>query len=188
MSSKALARKIRKLEARLVRQHQKLGELKRRRPPEPVANYTLAGPTGPVKLSALFGSHKDLIVVHNMGRRCPYCTMWADGYNGLRPHLENRAAFAVVSPDSLKVQQAFAQSRGWKFRMLSGKDSAFAADMGFMDGRQSLPGVSAFRRKGNKIYRIASAPFGPHDPFCATWHFFDLLADGVGDWSPKFQY
>jgi predicted dithiol-disulfide oxidoreductase (DUF899 family) len=188
MSSKTLTRKIRKLEARLVRQHQKLGELKRRRPPEPVANYTLAGPTGPVKLSALFGSHKDLIVVHNMGRRCPYCTMWADGYNGLRPHLENRAAFAVVSPDSVKVQQAFAQSRGWKFRMLSGKDSVFAADMGFMDGRQPLPGVSTFRRKGNKIYRIASAPFGPYDPFCATWHFFDLLADGVGDWSPKFQY
>lgn len=156
MSSKALTRKIRKLEARLVRQHKKLGELKRRRPPEQVANYTLAGPTGPVKLSALFGSHKDLIVVHNMGRRCPYCTMWADGYNGLRPHLENRAAFA--------------------------------ADMGFMNGRQPLPGVSAFRRKGNKIYRIASAPFGPYDPFCATWHFFDLLADGVGDWSPKFQY
>ena len=91
MSSKALARKIRKLEARLVRQHKKLGELKRRRPPEQVANYTLAGPTGPVKLSALFGSHKDLIVVHNMGRRCPYCTMWADGYNEVLKQKETRA-------------------------------------------------------------------------------------------------
>ena len=107
------ARKIRKLEARLVRHHRKLGELKRRRPPEPVEDYALIGPGGPVKLSALFDGHCDLIIVHNMGRRCPYCTMWADGYNGLRPHLENRAAFAVVSPDSLKVQQAFAQSRGW---------------------------------------------------------------------------
>lgn len=188
MSSQTLVRKIRKLEARLVRQHQKLGELKRKRPPEPVGDYTLTGLGGPAKLSTLFGGHRDLIVVHNMGRRCPYCTMWADGYNGLLPHLENRAAFVVVSPDPPKVQQAFAKSRGWKFRMLSGRGSAFTADMGFMNGRDPLPGVSAFRRKGKKTYRIASAPFGPYDPFCAAWHFFDLLSGGVGDWAPKFRY
>ena len=69
MSSKTLARKIRKLEARLVRHHQKLGQLKRRRAPEPVKDYTLSGPGGPVKLSSLFDGHRDLIVVHNMGRR-----------------------------------------------------------------------------------------------------------------------
>jgi predicted dithiol-disulfide oxidoreductase (DUF899 family) len=188
MSARAHARKIRQLEAALVRRHRKLGEYRRRRPPEPVKNYTLAGPAGPVKLSSLFGRRRDLVVVHNMGRTCPYCTMWADGYNGLLPHLEDRAAFAVVSPDPPKVQQAFARRRGWKFRMVSAQGSKFTADLGFMDGDDPLPGVSGFRRKGEKIYRIASASFGPFDPFCAAWHFFDLLAGGVGDWAPRFRY
>ncbi|HJT09252.1 MAG TPA: DUF899 family protein, partial [Candidatus Nitrosotalea sp.] len=43
-----------------------------------------------VNLSKLFGKKKDLIIVHNMGKTCPYCTMWADGFNGLLPHLEDR--------------------------------------------------------------------------------------------------
>jgi hypothetical protein len=72
--------------------------------------------------------------------------------------------------------------------MLSAKDSDFTADLGFMDGKDPLPGVSAFHRKGRQIFRTASAPFGPYDPYCGTWHFFDLLAEGVGDWAPKFRY
>ena len=34
-----------------------------------------------IKLSQLFGTKKDLILVHNMGKSCPYCTMWAEGVN-----------------------------------------------------------------------------------------------------------
>jgi hypothetical protein len=60
--------------------------------------------------------------------------------------------------------------------------------MGFMDGDNPQPGVSTFRKTGRKITRVASAPFGPFDPFCAVWHFFALLAGGVGNWQPKFRY
>jgi len=188
MKPKALSKKIRRLESKLARQEEKLGALKRKLPPAEVKDYELSGPDGPVRLSALFGEKRDLIVVHNMGRACPYCTMWADGYNGLVPHLGDRAAFVVVSPDAPKAQQAFAQKRGWKFRLLSGRGSTFTEDMGFKSSDGWLPGVSTFRRAGKKIYRVASAPFGSFDPFCATWHFFNLLADGVDGWSPKYRY
>jgi len=40
-----------------------------------------------VRLSSLFGSNKDLILIHNMGRQCSYCTMWADGFNGVLDHM-----------------------------------------------------------------------------------------------------
>ena len=122
-------KKIRALEASLVRQQEKLAALKRRQPRESVADYTLATTRGPVKLSALFGGKRDLIVVHNMGRQCRYCTMWADGFNGLYPHLADRAAFVVISPDSPAVQKKFAASRGWRFPMASGQGSTFIHDM-----------------------------------------------------------
>ena len=41
-----------------------------------------------------------------MGRGCSYCTLWADGFNGLRHHFEDRAAFVVVSPDTPEQQKA----------------------------------------------------------------------------------
>ena len=189
MKKSSATRKIRALESALVRQQEKLATLKRRQPREPVADYTLAGPQGPVKLSALFGGRRDLIVVHNMGRSCRYCTMWADGFNGLRAHLGDRAAFVVVSPDPVKVQRKFAASRGWKFPMYSGEGSTFIKDMGFLPKPdQPWPGVSTFHRARGKIHRVASAPFGPFDAFCATWPFFALLAGGVAGWQPKYRY
>ena len=189
MKPKALRKKIAKLEEALVNHNEHLAELKRRLPPELVKDYFLSGPDGKVRLSELFRGKRDLIVIHNMGRSCPYCTMWADGFNGLRHHFANRAGFAVVSPDAVRTQQQFAQSRGWGFPMYSGKGSTFIKDMGYLPkANEPMPGVSTFRRKGAKIYRIATAPFGPFDQFCATWPLFALLDGGVGDWAPKFRY
>jgi predicted dithiol-disulfide oxidoreductase (DUF899 family) len=42
--------------------------------PEEVANYEFATPEGTLPLSALFGGKPDLIVIHNMGASCAYCT------------------------------------------------------------------------------------------------------------------
>ena|SRR3989441_11641217 len=142
-----------------------------------------------VKLSDLFGSKEDLILIHNMGNRCSHCTMWADGFNGVVDHLEDRAAFVVVSPDSPETQKAFATSRGWKFRMLSAKGSSFAKDMGFETKGEADPGVSVFQKtKDGKILRVAKDKFGPGDPYCVVWHFFDLLPNGDNGWLPKFKY
>src|SRR5688500_19325814 len=80
----------------------------------PVEDYELIGSDdAPVRLSELFGEKDDLIDVHNMGKHCAYCTAWADGFNGVVQHLEDRAAFVVVSPDSPATQNEFAASRGW---------------------------------------------------------------------------
>ena len=93
-----------------------------------------------------------------MGRACTYCTLWADGFNGVHRHLENRAGFVVVSPDPLDVQREFAESRGWKFRMASGQGSTFIEDMGFKSEKGWTPGVSTFYRDKGKITRVARHP------------------------------
>lgn len=156
--------------------------------PEEVRDYELSGPQGKVRLSALFGDKDTLFVIHNMGAGCPYCTLWADGFNGVFDHLRNRAAFVVSSPDAPDKQRKFASGRGWRFPIVSHQGTTFAADMGYMAEGRPAPGVSVFKRKGDKIVRVADTSFGPGDDFAGIWHLFDLLPEGADGWSPRFSY
>lgn len=179
------------LEERLDDIREELASVQRERDPEAVDGYEFERTTGGrVSLSDLFGDRDDLIVVHNMGRSCPYCTMWADGFEGLRPHLEDRAAFVVSTPDDPGCLRAFAENRGWGFDLVSTRGTTFAADMGFeTEDGDPTPGVSTFHRtEDDEVVRVARRSFGPGDEFCATYPLFDLLLDGRGDWRPRLQY
>lgn len=158
-----------------------------------ISPYTfhLAPSGAPATLAQLFGAKRDLIVVHNMGARCAYCTMWADGYAGLYKHISDRAAFVVASPDEPAAAAAFASARHWPFPVLSTSGSTFHFDMGF--GRADggiMPGISAFHKRDDAtiVRSPRSQEFGPGDPFCPAWPMFDLLEGGAGDWQPKLQY
>jgi predicted dithiol-disulfide oxidoreductase (DUF899 family) len=157
--------------------------------PQPVDDHVFETLSGSTTLSALFEGHDDLIVIHNMGSTCAYCTMWADGYSGLYPHLRQRAAFVVASPDTPRTQAKFAASRGWRFPMVSDKAAAFAARMGYAteEGR-CLPGISIFRQRGKQIVRVNDAASRPHDDFCAVWHLFDLLPTGTERFAPSLSH
>lgn len=155
--------------------------------PEEVRDYVFANPDGAVRLCELFGGKPDLILIHNMGRACPSCTLWADGFNGVYHHLASRAAFVVASPDTPEIQKKFAASRGWRFPMVSHCGTDFAADMGYRSADGGwLPGLSILRRDADRMFRVADAGFRPGDDFCTLWHIFDLLPSGVGDWQPSF--
>jgi predicted dithiol-disulfide oxidoreductase (DUF899 family) len=157
--------------------------------PQEVADYEFKAPEGTVRLSELFGGHEDLMVVHNMGSSCAGCTLWADGYNGIHHHVITRTAFVVSSPDPPAVQQKFAASRGWKFRMVSHMGTTFAADMGYRPDKGGWrPGISVFKLAGQKILRVSDVGWSPGDDFCTLWHFFDLLPEGPAGWSPKLSY
>ena len=170
----------------------KLSEARRRRMPEPISDYRFAASTGErVGLSDLFGDKDDLIVIHNMGTGCVYCTLWADGFVSMLPHLENRAAFVLVSPDEPARQRAFAESRGWPFRIVSAQGTTFTQDMGYseQDGSHVMPGFSALHKNPDgSIERTGHDQFGPGDDYAPVWRFFDALKGGVGDWGPKYQY
>ncbi|TAL03167.1 MAG: DUF899 domain-containing protein [Rhodospirillaceae bacterium] len=154
-----------------------------------VEDYAFETANGPMHLSELFGEHKDLLVVHNMGAACPACTMWADGYNGVHHHIVTRTAFVVSSPDAPAAQKKFAEGRGWKFPMISHQGTTFAADMGYRSPEGKWrPGISAFKGEGKKILRVSDTELGPGDDFCSVWHMFDLLPEGAAGWRPKFQY
>ncbi|MHB8638009.1 MAG: DUF899 family protein [Fimbriimonadaceae bacterium] len=173
---------------------QRLAEARKRRAHEPVEDYVFKGvDDGDIRLTELFGDKADLIMVHNMGTGCRHCTMWADGFTGLVPHLQDRAAFVVCSPDKPDVQKKFAAKRNWNFKMVSAHDNSFIRDMGFWQDSGPYPGpwpgVSTFHRGvDGRIYRVAKTHFNPNDDFCAVWPFLDMLEDGSNGWEPKYSY
>jgi predicted dithiol-disulfide oxidoreductase (DUF899 family) len=188
--SKAV-QEISKAEKALQEARKKVSDLRRKMGHKMVPDYTLKDPEGhSVTLSSLFGTKDDLIIIHNMGRSCPYCTLWADGLMGFKKHLENRAGFALVSHDRPSVLREFASGRGWNFKYLSNDGGPFTKDMGFQDEKGNpQPGVSTFHREPNgTIKRISHAFFGPGDDFCSIWHMFDMLKDGPNGWEPKYSY
>lgn len=182
-----------RLEKEISERRDQLNALKRSVAATVDKAYSFVRNEGDISLSDLFGDKDDLILVHNMGRRCPYCTMWGDGLNGLLPHLANRASFIVVSPDSPDVQKEFAESRGWRFPMVSDSTGDFTRDMGYLTEQNGqtywLPGYSTFHREADgTIKRVAADFFGPGDNYCGAWHMFDLLDAGPGDWQPAIRY
>jgi len=179
--------RIEQIETRLMALKKELSEARRARPHEPVEDWELRDTWGaPVRLSELFGEHRDLIVVHNMGRGCKYCSLWADGLAGFAKHWPTRCAFVLCSNDPPTVARDFAAQRGWPYRVVSGATSGFAKAMGFTGADGSPhPGASAFRRlDDDRIVRTGRTPFGPGDDFCAVWPLFDMLDGGVGAWEP----
>jgi len=189
-------KRIAELGREIMEKAQELHRLRLQQPPEAVEDFVLAGPDGDaLRLSDLFGDRKDLIVVHNMGAGCPYCTLWADSFNGLRAYFEDRTAFVVVSPDEPERQKGFAESRGWKFRMASDRDLRFTKAMGFWGsygegagGEGPWPGFSTFRKgEDGSVERVASDFFGPGDLYLGLWHMFSVLDRGVDGWQPAFN-
>ena len=84
----------------------------------------------PVLLSELFEDPaKPLLLMHFMfgkaqSQPCPMCTAWADGYDGVLPHLRQRVNFAVFCAGDPAVLEAWGRERGWRnVRVVSAADS-----------------------------------------------------------------
>lgn len=157
-----------------------------------------------VRLSELFvDPAKPLVLMQFMyGKKqtkpCPMCTLWADGYDGIVPHLAQRANFAVLVAGDAGTFGAYGRSRGWRsFRAVSAADSDLKRRLGFeeVDGAQH-PGVSVFTRRtdGTLVHAYSQCAwyggqeFRGMDLLSPLWHFLDLTPDGRGDWMPRRSY
>jgi predicted dithiol-disulfide oxidoreductase (DUF899 family) len=180
---------ITELEARIAELQVRLGELRAAAAPEgEVPDFEFEGRHGPLRLSQLFAGRERLFAIHNMGVACRWCTLWADGLNGLLPHLEDRHAVVLLSKDPPELQQRFAHSRGWRFPMASHGGGAYLRDQSVLPGGGNMPGVVVYRRQGDRILRQAAAPFGPGDLYCALWPLLSLAGLAAEAWGPQYRY
>lgn len=179
---------IQKVEAEIFELTQKLEKLRKENKPAAVKNYSFTDLAGEVSLLELFGDKDKLLVIHNMGQGCRYCTLWADGLNGLLPHLEDQFSVVLVSKDTPEVQRKFANSRGWRYRMASHGGGSYIQEQSVAPGKDNMPGIVFYERSGNSISKKNSSVFGPGDLFCPQWHILSLAGIGLEDWNPQYNY
>jgi predicted dithiol-disulfide oxidoreductase (DUF899 family) len=166
--------------------------------------YSFDGPSGPATLSDLFGPRQQLIVQHFMfapewEKPCKSCSFWADGYNGIVPHLEQRDTrlVAVSRAPRAKLQQR-ARRMGWTFPWYSSGEGDFSYDFAVSfrpddlargpvsynyasrEMKMSdLPGISAFYKdEDGAIYHTYSSFARGLDMMNAAYHYLDLTALG----------
>ena len=153
-----------------------------------VADYRFASGEGEVSLLDLFAGRDTLLAIHNMGQGCRYCTVWADGFNGFLPHLENAMSVVLLSKDPPEVQRRFANSRGWRFRLASHGGGAYIREQTVVEGQDNYPGAVVYKRDGDRVLRYNACVFGPGDIYCSLWSLLALAGMGAEDWMPQFSY
>ena len=179
---------LEKAEKALFELTQEVARLRQEAEPRPVKNYVFQGTEGEVTLDDLFGSNDGLFLIHNMGQGCRFCTLWADGLNGFVSHLESRFSLALVSKDSPEIQRQMANSRGWRFRMVSHGGGEYIKEQSVQEGVNNVPGLVFYAREGGSIMRRNSVVFGPGDEFCSMWNILSLAGIGEESWIPQYQY
>ena len=182
------AKKIIDLERKIGELTAELTALRRASPGTPVPDYTFQTQDGEATLRDLFGDRDQLLAIHNMGQGCRYCTLWADGFNGLLPHLESAVAVVLVSKDPPEAQRRFANSRGWRFRLASHGGGDYIREQGVLQDGSNDPGAVLYRRDGDAVLRRNACVFGPDDLYCAMWGLLGLAGLDATDWTPQYSY
>lgn len=185
--------RITALQKEIFEKQKEINQLKLEQKPELVKNYTFQDKDGnAINLKELFNGTDELLLIHNMGKSCVYCTMWADVISGMHHIISNRVKIVLTTPDDVATMKAFAENRNWKMPYFSYHGTDFSKDLGFAydkEGRRwYMPGVSALILKEDNIFRTAYDFFGPGDMYCPPWQLFELLPRGNNGWQPKYVY
>ncbi len=183
-----MTQSILELEMKIMELTAELRQLQRDLPGEEVKDYKFDTVDGSRSLSELFAGKNKLLLIHNMGQACRYCTLWGDGINPYVAHLETAMSVVMVSKDAPEVQRNFANSRQWRMRMASHGGGEYMQDQVAANGMGNMPGAVVYEQLDGKIYRKASTYFGPSDLYCSQWHFLGLAGIDIGDWTPQYSY
>ena len=176
------------IEKQLFELTTRLNELRKNNSGTEVKNYRFSTLDGDATLLDLFGDKDRLLVIHNMGQGCRYCTLWADGFNGFLPHLESAMSVVLVSRDSPELQRTFANSRNWRFRLASHGGGEYIREQTVMDGQANMPGAVVYERNGDRITRKNAAVFGPGDLYCSIWNLLGMAGLNESNWTPQYRY
>jgi predicted dithiol-disulfide oxidoreductase (DUF899 family) len=130
----AARKKLLVKEKALTRLTDKLARERRALPWEAVTkDYVFDGPNGTETLSQLFDGRSQLVVYHFMfgpdwDAGCPHCSRWADNFNGIVAHLNQRdVTMIAVSRAPYAKLTAYRQRMGWSFKWVS----SFGTDFNF---------------------------------------------------------
>jgi predicted dithiol-disulfide oxidoreductase (DUF899 family) len=192
-------------EKELTRLRDKLSEQRRKLPWEKVGKeYAFNGPQGKQTLAELFDGRSQLVVYHFMfhpdwDAGCPHCSRWADNFNGVVVHLNQRdVTMIAVSRAPYAKLAAYRERMGWSFKWMSSFETDFNFDFNvsftadevarkkaFYNFKLQNPevgereGVSVFfkDRKGG-VFRTYSTFARGIDMLNVDYHYLDIVPKG----------
>jgi len=167
-------------------------------------NYVFDTPGGKKTLADLFAGRGQLIIYHFMfgpewNEGCPSCSMIADGFDGVLPHIQQRdVSFTAISRAPLAKLEAFKKRLGWRFPWASsyGTDFNFDFCASFTKEEQAkgkvnynfdrvefpsteAPGVSVFAKDGlGNVFHTYSCYARGTENLLNTYNFLDLVPKG----------
>jgi predicted dithiol-disulfide oxidoreductase (DUF899 family) len=183
----------------------KLGQQQRDMPWVSVdKEYLFVGPNGKQTLSDLFDGRTQLIVYHfmydpNWDAGCPSCSFWADNFNGIVVHLNQRdvTMIAVSRAPYSKIEE-YKKRMGWNFKWVSSYDNDFNFDYHVSFTPEELSKKKAFynynlqdthspEREGVSVFYKDTAGHVFHtysayargiDVLNVAYHYLDLVPKG----------
>jgi predicted dithiol-disulfide oxidoreductase (DUF899 family) len=190
-------------EKEFTRQRDELSRQRRELPWERVEKeYVFDGPNGKVSLADAFDGRSQLIVYHFMfppewEAGCPHCSFWADNFNEIIVHLNQRdATMVAISRAPREKLDAFEKRMGWSFTWLSSgsNDFNYDFDASFTPEQSKEPvfnygtmapggtdreGMSVFyKNERGEIFHTYSAYARGIDMFNTAYHYLDVCPKG----------
>jgi predicted dithiol-disulfide oxidoreductase (DUF899 family) len=192
-------------EKEFTRLRDELSRQRRELPWEKVEkDYVFDGPNGKETLNDLFEGRSQLIVYHFMfdpawDEGCPHCSFWADNFNEVIVHLNQRdVTMVAVSRAPLEKLNAYRKRMGWSFKWVSSFASDFNRDYGVSftpeevarkeafynfriqnPGKTEREGVSVFYKNAmGAMFRTYSAYARGIDLMNTAYNYLDLAPKG----------
>ena len=191
-------------EKEVTRLRDRLSQERRDLPWERVdKSYIFDGPGGRETLADLFAGRSQLVVYHFMFHPdweagCPSCSLFADSFNGIVVHLEQRGVtFVAVSRASFSKLDAYRTRMGWSFKWVSSAGSDFNRDYQVSFTPQEvakgegyynyvtqrlfgteMPGASVFYKDPAGVFHTYSTYGRGLDAFMVNYQFLDVVPKG----------
>ena len=191
-------------EKELTRLRDRLSQERRDLPWERVDKaYIFDGPDGKETLADLFAGRSQLVVYHflfhpDWEAGCPSCSLFADSFNGIVVHLEQRdVTFVAVSLALFGKLDAYRTRMGWSFKWVSSAGSDFNRDYQVSFTPQEvakgegyynyvtqrlfgteMPGASVFYKDPAGVFHTYSTYGRGLDAFMVNYQFLDVLPKG----------
>jgi predicted dithiol-disulfide oxidoreductase (DUF899 family) len=166
--------------------------------------YVFEGASGNKTLTELFAGRGQLIVYHFMfdpswHEGCPSCSFWADNFNGIIVHLNQRdVSLAAISRAPFAQFAPFQKRMGWSFEWVSSFGTDFNTDYhvsftpeqvargeavyNYAPNKTSmseLPGISVFCKAPDEtIFHTYSCYARGLDMLNVAYHYLDLVPKG----------
>ncbi|MGY3572631.1 DUF899 domain-containing protein [Vibrio paucivorans] len=167
-------------------------------------DYLFETEDGTKSLTELFAGKSQLIVYHFMygpdwEEGCPSCSFWADNFNPIVTHLNQRDIHLVaVSRASLDKLQNYRKRMGWSFDWVSSFSNSFNSDFNVSFSQQEIdsgqavynyrpsqfpsleaPGISVFVKNDHgEVFHTYSCYARGLDMLNGAYHLMDLVPKG----------